>query len=469
MRSPLRNINCLTILLGTRLIFHFGLGAMNKFFVASFLLVSLFCSSAFCAKLQGVRVAELENGMKVYVISDNRFPIVLHMLVYRVGGMDDPPGLSGIAHFLEHMMFTGTEKVQDFSETIGRLGGRFNAMTSTAYTAYYELVGKRHLPLMMEMEADRMRNLDLTAEHMERERNVVLEERKMRTEATPRGLLEEEAVNVFYRNGYGRPVIGWEHEIANYDMQNVQAFYRKYYNPNNAILLVAGDVSFEEVMALAQANYGGLTNNSEAIERNADAKLEPPHRAGITVKMESAFVADPEMFVLYQTPSVIQSESLHNYYAAAIAADVLAGDEFGVLYDELVRKQRVATRVSASHSARELSSGAVSIDISLAPGVSPDIVSNEVKRVIEQLVSSGASKKFVENAKYRGMARVVYSLDGIEDRAWFYAGLLAIGSPAISMEDVVDAIKSIRVEDVNAAIKGTFTNPAVEGHLLPKI
>ncbi|KAF2282084.1 hypothetical protein GH714_042908 [Hevea brasiliensis] len=172
------------------------------------------------------------------------------------------------------------------------------------------------------------------------------------------------------------------------------------------------------------------------------------------------------MFVLYRTPSVAKSEGLHSYYAAALAADVLAGDEFGVLYDELVRKQRVATRVSASYNAKELSSGAVSIDINLAPGVSPDIASNEVKRVIEQLVSSGVSKKFVENAKYRGMARVVYGLDGIEDRAWFYAGLLAIGSPAISMEDVVDAIKSIRVEDVNAAIKGIFTNPAVEGHFV---
>ncbi|MCU7611287.1 M16 family metallopeptidase [Anaplasma capra] len=415
-----------------------------------------------------MRVAELDNGMKVYVIPDNRFPIVLHMLVYKVGGMDDPPGLSGIAHFLEHMMFTGTKNVKNFSEIIGRLGGKFNALTSNAYTAYYELVGKQHLPLMMEMEADRMRNLDLTTEYMERERNVVLEERKMRTEATPRGLLDEEAVNAFYRNGYGRPVIGWEHEIANYDMSSVEAFYRKYYNPSNAILLVAGDVDFDEVMELSKAYYGGIKNNDQAAERKTDVKLEPPHRAGMVLKMESAFVADPEMFMLYRTPSVTQDASLRGYYAASLAADVLAGDEFGVLYDELVRKQRVATSVSVSYGAKELSSGAVSIDIRLSPGISPEVARREVGHVVEQLIASGVSEQSVENAKYRSMARVVYDLDGIEDRAWFYAGLLAIESPTIAMENVVDVIKGIKAEEVNAALKGIFANPAVEGHLLPK-
>ncbi|MGN7678207.1 MAG: M16 family metallopeptidase [Anaplasma sp.] len=407
--------------------------------------------------------------MKVCVISDKRFPIVLHILVYKVGGIDDPPGFSGVAHFLEHMMFTGTEKVQDFAEKINGLGGRLNALTSSAYTMYYELIGKQHLPLVMAMEADRMQSLKLTPEYFERERNVVLEERKMRTEGHPRGLLNEEAMNVFYRNGYGRPVIGWEHEIANYNMEVVESFYRKYYNPNNAILLTVGDVDFEEVMELARTHYGGIQNFSEVKERRSDLKLEPPHRTDITIKMESGTASDSEMFMLYKTPSFAANGDLRGYYAAFLAADVVSGDEFGVLHDELVRKQSIATRVSATYGARELSHGAISIDVSLRPGVSPEVASKEVKRVIAELIEQGVSKEMVESARHRKMAHVVYELDGIEDRARFYAGLLATGFDVIAMEDVVDMVKGIEVEDVNEAIKAIFANPAVESHLLPKL
>ncbi|MGN7661504.1 MAG: M16 family metallopeptidase [Anaplasma sp.] len=416
-----------------------------------------------------MQTAELGNGMKVCAIPDKRFPIVLHILVYKVGGMDDPPGFSGVAHFLEHMMFTGTEKVQDFSEKINGLGGKLNAVTSGAYTAYYELIGKQHLPLVMAMEADRMHSLKLTPEYFERERNVVLEERKMRTEGHPRGLLNEEALNVFYRNGYGRPVVGWEHEIANYNMEVVESFYRKYYNPNNAILLVVGDVDFEEVMKLAHTHYGEIKNISEVTEQRSDLKLEPPHRTDITIKMKSSTALDSEIFMLYKTPNFAANGDLRGYYAAFLAADVVSGDEFGVLHDELVRKQSIATHVSATYGAQELSHGAISIDVSLRPGVSAEVASKEIKRVIAELMEHGVSEEAVKNARYRKMAHVVYDLDSIEDRAWFYAGLLATGSDVIAMEDVVNMIEGIKVEDVNDAIKAIFVNPAVESHLLPKL
>ncbi len=220
----------------------------------------------------------LDNGMDVVVIPDHRAPIVSHMVWYRVGGADEPEGASGIAHFLEHLMFKGTEKIAagEFSKIVARYGGTDNAFTSQDVTAYYQDVAKDRLPLVMEMESDRMRNLQLAEKDVLTERDVILEERRMRVDNDPAAKLSEQMDAVLYANHpYGAPVIGWEHEIAALSREDALAFYRRFYAPNNAILVVAGDVEPDAVLALARDTYGKLPKVPE-IEQRQRPKEPPP-------------------------------------------------------------------------------------------------------------------------------------------------------------------------------------------------
>ncbi|MDB1135326.1 M16 family metallopeptidase [Candidatus Anaplasma sp. TIGMIC] len=441
---------------------------MKVFFSAYFLFFVLLAGIADAGELQKLHSTKLKNGMQVYVMQDKRLPVVMHMLIYKVGGMDDPPGLSGIAHFFEHLMFSGTKKFPDFVDTVSKLGGELNAATSTPYTAYYELINKRHLPLVMEMEADRMHSLLLTDRHIERERNVVREERNMRVESSIKGLIFEEVYNIFYRNGYGTPVIGWEHEMANYGRDSVDAFYHKYYNPNNAILLVVGDVNFNDVVKLAKSYYGSIENRHSAPERTFLTKAEPPHRSDVIVRMQHPDIADPVVAMLYKAPSIVTTTDPKKRAAMGIASEIVAGSEFGVLHHELVSKRSIATRVDTSYSDREKSSGIVAIEMMPKSGITPEDISKEAKQIIAELVESGVTEELVESAKYRNAASFIYSLDGMDSRAWVYAGMLAAGVQPTPPEQMIEIIKSLSVDDINDALRETFVGATVEAHLTHK-
>ncbi|EOA62615.1 M16 family metallopeptidase [Anaplasma phagocytophilum] len=438
---------------------------MRSFFSVCLCIFLLFGRVAHAVDQQKMRSTELKNGMKVYVIQNNSLPIVMHMLIYKVGGVDDPPGLSGIAHYFEHMMFSGTKKFPKFSDVIDGLGGDLNAETSSSYTAYHELVHKKHLPLMMEMEADRMQSLRLVDKYLERERNVVREERKMRVESTKQALLAEEVFNVFYRNGYGRPVIGWDHEISNYNKEAANAFYRKYYNPNNAILLVVGDVDFGEVVRLANQHYGKIKNRHGRIEKKFATNIEPPHRSEIIVKMSHHTISDPEVMMLYKAPSVNTESDNKVLLAAHIAVDIVAGDAFGVLYNELVKNRSLATSVFGEYSELVGSDGVVSVELLPKLGVSPEDINREAKEVIADLMERGVTEELVNSAKYRSMAHFTYGLDGVVSMARFYADALAAGAEPLASEDVLKTIKSITVEDVNSVLRRIFSEASVTAYL----
>src|SRR5579862_9302716 len=209
----------------------------------------------------------LQNGMQVVVIPDHRAPVVTQMIWFKVGGVDDPPGLSGLAHFFEHMMFRGTKKTpgDQFSQILARNGGEDNAFTTHDYTAFYEQIAKDKLPMAMALEADRMANLDLSDSNVSTERDVVLEERRMRIDNDPQALLGEQIdAALFLSHPYGRPVIGWPEEVRRIGRVEAQAFYTRHYEPNNAILVVAGDITPEEVRADAEATYAKLSARSRA-------------------------------------------------------------------------------------------------------------------------------------------------------------------------------------------------------------
>jgi zinc protease len=224
----------------------------------------------------------LANGMQVVVIPDHRTPVVTHMVWYKNGSADDPPGKSGIAHFLEHLMFKGTETRPKgmFSNLVSELGGQENAFTSFDYTAYFQKVAKEHLGTMMSFEADRMKNLVLSDEDVLPERDVVLEERRMRTDSDPGAQLSESLGRTLYVNHpYGLPIIGWQHEIEGLNREDALAYYRRFYTPENAILVVAGDVTEAAVRSLAEETYGRIAARGEAPRRNRTA--EPPIPAAI--------------------------------------------------------------------------------------------------------------------------------------------------------------------------------------------
>jgi len=247
---------------------------------------------------------KLANGLEVVVIPDNRTPVVTHMIWYKNGAADDPLGKSGIAHFLEHLMFKGTKAHPQgaFSDLVAELGGQENAFTGYDYTAYFQRIGKEHLATMMRFEADRMRNLVLTDEVVNPEREVVLEERRMRVDNDPSALLGETVqATLFARHPYGAPVIGWKHEIEGLSRDDALDYYTRFYTPENAVLIVAGDVEPQETLRLAQETYGGIAARAEPPARRRPQ--EPPQRAARLVRLADEKVEQPGHERVFQVPS----------------------------------------------------------------------------------------------------------------------------------------------------------------------
>ena len=266
------------------------------------LAVSVAMPLAAQATTDGVTTFELDNGMQVVVVEDNRAPVVQHMVWYRAGSADEPIGSSGVAHFLEHLLFKATDTLAEgeLSATVAANGGRDNAFTSYDYTAYFQRVAADRLELMMRMEADRMRNIRLTEQNITTERRVILEERNQRTENNPRALFSEQMNAAQYLNHrYGVPIIGWRHEMESLDMDDALSFYDTYYYPNNAILVVSGDVDADEVKSLAETYYGVIPANPDLPERVRSQ--EPPHNA--------------ERRLIFRDPRVAQEYVSRSYLA----------------------------------------------------------------------------------------------------------------------------------------------------------
>ena len=281
---------------------------------------------------EAVTTFTLDNGMDVVVVEDHRAPVVQQMVWYRAGSADEPKGSSGVAHFLEHLLFKATDKLEsgEFSATVAANGGRDNAFTSYDYTAYHQRVAADRLELMMEMESDRMRNIRLTPENIATERDVIIEERNQRTESNPGALMSEQMNAAQYLNHrYGSPVIGWMHEMEALDLDDALAFYKTYYSPNNAVLVVSGDVQPDAVRALAEKYYGVIPANPDLPERLRTQ--EPPQTAERRMIFRDARVAQPYVSRSYLAP---ERDPGAQEEAAARRSEVnYYGKEKEVLYD----------------------------------------------------------------------------------------------------------------------------------------
>ena len=291
------------------------------------------------------------------MIPDHRAPVVTHMVWYKVGAADEPKGVSGIAHFLEHLMFKSTDKIAvgEFSKIISKLGGQDNAFTGQDVTAYYQRIAKEQLETVMEMEADRMVNLRLTNEEVATERQVIIEERRSRIENNPGARLDEQMNAALYlSHPYGVPVIGWEHEMAKLSREDALRFYKRYYAPNNAILVVAGDVTVDEVKRLAEATYGKIPANPEVETRSRPQ--EPPHIAARRLTLKDPRAGNASFHRYYIVPSYVTAKP-GEAEALDLLMKILADGSTSRLYRKLVVEDKVASTTGGDYSGYSLDFG----------------------------------------------------------------------------------------------------------------
>jgi len=420
------------------------------------------------AMFPNVESFELDNGMQVVVIPDHRAPVVTHMVWYRVGAADEPPGKSGLAHFLEHLMFKGTEKIKpgDFSKIVRQKGGEDNAFTSADYTAYYQRIAKENLPLVMEMEADRLHNLKLTEKDVETEREVIIEERRSRIENDPGArLFEQMDAALFLNHPYQRPVIGWMNEMQGLTLEDALDFYRRYYTPANAILVVAGDVTAEEVRKLAETYYGTLKNTAEVGERKR--LKEPRPEAAREVVLKDANVSDPQVIRSYLVEATGPA-GLGESAALEVLANVLGGGPTSLLYRSIVVDDRLASSASAWYSSDYLDYGKVGLYATPLPGTEAAALDQAIDEVIERLKRGEISDEQLEDAKSSLIASSIYALDNQARLARLFGTALTTGYSVEDVKHFHERIKAVTRDDV-AAVARKYLAPerSVTGRLLP--
>lgn len=364
----------------------------------------------------------LDNGLQVVVIPDHRAPVVTHMIWYKVGAADEVPGKSGIAHFLEHLMFKGTKKNPSgkFSSWLSKIGGQENAFTSEDYTAYFQRTEKRHLPQLMDFEADRMTGLILTDETVLPERDVIMEERRQVIEQRPESLLGESMIAALYLNHpYGTPIIGWMHEMQQLTSKDALDFYAHYYTPNNAVLIVAGDVTSTEVKQMAQETYGKVPRRAEISARKRP--IEPASRASRSLSLSDSRVKQVAWSRTYLVPSY-SSQKGADGPALELLSEILGGTT-GRIYQKLVVEKGVAAGASVSYAGQGLDSGRFSLDVTPKALADFPAVQDEVEGVLQDIMTNGVTAEELERARSSLLASSIYA----EDSQTYLARLFGIG------------------------------------------
>jgi len=386
--------------------------------------------------------------MLVVVVPDHRTPVVTHMLWYRIGAADDPFGKSGIAHFLEHLMFKGTAKHPGghFSQRIAAVGGQENAFTSYDYTGYFQRVSRENLGAMMEFEADRMTGLVLAEEVIASERNVILEERNQRIDNDPSARFSEQIQAAQYLNHpYHRPSIGWRHEMETLNREDALAFYRRYYQPDNAFLIVAGDVTFDEVRALAEKTYGKIEKRTPLGPRIRPQ--EPPQIAERRLTFADLRVTQPSLQRSYLVPSVTTAQG-NEADALEMLSYVLGGGANSRLYRSLVVEKHLATNAGSWYQARSLDATRFGIYGTPAAGVPLEKLEAGIDTEIEAMLDNGPTAEELERAKSRMIADFIYAQDNQSQLVQLYGAAIATGSTVQSVLERPERLRAVTAEQV---------------------
>jgi zinc protease len=392
----------------------------------------------------------LENGLEIVVVPDHRTPVVTHMIWYRVGSADETAGKSGLAHFLEHLMFKGTAKVPagKFAQTINEIGGQENAFTANDYTAFYQRIPREHLETVMTFEADRMTGLVLTDANVAPELNVVLEEQNQRVANDPAAQLTEQVQAGLYLNHpYGRPVIGWRHEIETLTREDALAFYRHFYTPNNAVVVIAGDVSGDEVAALAHKTYGNVARRSELVPRVRPQEPEPTSIRQVT--FADPRVAQPSLNRSYLVPSFATARA--DAEALDLLAQVLGAGATSRLYRALVIDKGIAVDSGAWYQGLALDATRFGVYASPRPGVGLTQLERALDEVIADVAEHGVTAEELTRAKTRLIADFVYAQDNQMALARVYGLALTTGSTIEDLRARPERIRAVTPDQVRAA------------------
>jgi zinc protease len=413
----------------------------------------------------------LSNGMDVVVIPDHRAPVVTHMVWYKVGAADEAPGKSGIAHLFEHVMFQQTTNLApgEFDSIVSRSGGQNNAFTSWDYTAYFERVHKKELGTMMSLEADRMVNLVINDDPKGpfiSERDVVKEERRQRVENNPGVILQEKVLSALWKgHPYEITVIGRMEEVAALTPQDGLDFYREYYSPENAILVVAGDVTPEEVRTLAEQHYGVLQPTGSA---HSERKWRP-----VAPLTETQLIthADPKVrqpvWSRYYL-GVSQRRQPEEALALDVGLEVLGGGMTSRLYQSLVEQQKVAISANTFAWTTLHDEGPAVMTATPAPGVSLEDLEAAFMAEIEKVLAEGFTEDEVRRARNKLAADAIYGRDSQSNLANTFGAWLALGG---SVEDILsypDDVRAVTPEQAIAAVRAVFAPEKhyIESHLL---
>jgi zinc protease len=412
---------------------------------------------------------KLDNGLEVVVVPDRRAPVVTHMVWYRVGGADEPQGKSGIAHFLEHLMFKGTDKIPagQFSKIVAALGGQDNAFTAQDITAYFQRVEKGKLPDVMRMESDRMANLKLDEKDVLTERKVILEERRSRVDNDPGSLLQEQMMAAMYvAHPYHTPVIGWAPEIAALNRADALAFYKKYYAPNNAILVVTGDVEPDQVMALAKETYGKIPANP-AVGGPRVRPTEPEPLAERRVLLRDGRVGQATLERYYLVPSLTTAKDREGE-ALQLLGRIVGTSNTSRLYNALVRDQKIAASTSAWYGGLALDTGRFGVYAVAAGDAKLEDIEASLDKVLDDVVKNGVTAEELERAKTSEIANLIYASDSQQSLAQTYGWSLATGRTVEDVEARSERIKAVTLSDVQAvASKYLQRKRSVTGYLIP--
>ena len=402
------------------------------------------------AGIFNAQTTTLENGLQVVVVPNTRAPIVHHMLWYKAGSAQEINGYSGVAHFLEHLLFKGTDHPDrplapgEFSTRIKKLGGQNNAFTSKDYTAFYQTVSKQHLETVMQMEADRIRHAMPPQEHVLSEREVVIEERKQRTDNNPQArFFEQMQAALFPGPPYGRPIIGWDEEITKMDHDHTKAFYDSWYYPNNAVLIIAGDVTLNEILPSVQRIYG-------AVPKGPETKRHFPVIPAFEGETRVTHYDDQVNQTLWmrgiRAPSYRQNKT--DSLALQVLENILDGGATTRLYKQLVVEKKLAVNVSFSYGADQYGKSTIWLSATPAPGIDVDTVEDQIEQLINDVIETGVTDTELTESKKRMQNAAILARDSLSGPAQIIGRALTTGSTLQDVETWDEQIQGVTKEQI---------------------
>jgi zinc protease len=394
----------------------------------------------------------LANGLRVIVKEDHRAPTVVTMIWYKAGSIDEFNGTTGVAHVLEHMMFKGTREVPggEFSRIVAAAGGRENAFTSLDFTGYHQQLHKSQLELSFRLEADRMANLVISKEEFDKEIRVVMEERRLRTEDQPRALMNEQLMAaIFTAHPYGRPVVGWMSDLQSMTYEDALDWYRRWYAPNNAIVVVAGDVVAKDVFALAEKYFGPLKAKPLPVRKPQD---EPEQRGArrITVKAPAEL---PALTMAWRAPVLRDVESEWEPYALEMLSGVLDGNEAARLNSSLVRDQKIANSAHAGYDSTQRGPGLFMVSGVPATGRTVDELEQALRRELAKIAAAGVSEDELKRVKAQVIAGQVFERDSIFFQGMQIGTLETAGYPHNTMDVMLKKLQQVTAGQVQAVAR----------------